>query len=61
VVGESGAGKSLTGAAIIGLLEPPGRVAGGQIVLEGQRIDNLPPEQMRHIRGRRSAPSFRTR
>ena len=38
VVGESGAGKSLTGAAIIGLLEPPGRVAGGQILLEGQRI-----------------------
>jgi peptide/nickel transport system ATP-binding protein len=43
VVGESGAGKSLTGAAIIGLLEPPGRVAGGQILLDGQRIDNLPP------------------
>ena len=32
VVGESGAGKSLTGAAIIGLLEPPGRIASGQIV-----------------------------
>ena len=41
VVGESGAGKSLTGAAIIGLLEPPGRIAGGQILLEGERIDNL--------------------
>jgi peptide/nickel transport system ATP-binding protein len=36
-------------------------VAGGQILLEGQRIDNLPHEQMRHIRGRRSAPSSRTR
>jgi len=58
VVGESGAGKSLTGAAIIGLLEPPGRVASGQIVLEGQRIDNLPPEQMRHIRGRRIGAIF---
>lgn len=61
VVGESGAGKSLTGAAIIGLLEPPGRVASGQILLEGQRIDNLSNDQMRHIRGGASAPSSRTR
>src|SRR5437868_3821611 len=58
VVGESGAGKSLTGAAIIGLLEPPGRVASGQIVLEGQRIDNLPQEAMRRIRGRRIGAIF---
>ena len=41
VVGESGAGKSLTGASIIGLLEPPGRIVSGEILLEGQRIDNL--------------------
>ena len=58
VVGESGAGKSLTGAAIIGLLEPPGRVASGQILLEGQRIDNLSNDQMRHIRGRRIGAIF---
>jgi len=58
VVGESGAGKSLTGAAIIGLLEPPGRVAGGEIVLEGRRIDTLGYEQMRHIRGRRIGAIF---
>ena len=58
VVGESGAGKSLTGAAIIGLLEPPGRIAGGQILLGGQRIDNLPYEQMRKIRGRRIGAIF---
>ena len=58
VVGESGAGKSLTGAAIIGLLEPPGRVAGGQIVLEGQRIDQLSFEEMRHIRGRKIGAIF---
>ena len=58
VVGESGAGKSLTGAAIIGLLEPPGRIAGGEIQLEGQRIDNLPYEQMRAIRGRKIGAIF---
>jgi peptide/nickel transport system ATP-binding protein len=58
VVGESGAGKSLTGASIIGLLEPPGRIASGQILLEGQRIDNLPNEQMRHIRGRKIGAIF---
>lgn len=58
VVGESGAGKSLTGAAIIGLLEPPGRIAGGQILLEGQRIDNLDQDAMRHIRGKRIGAIF---
>ena len=58
VVGESGAGKSLTGAAIIGLLEPPGRIAGGEILLEGRRIDNLPPDQMRRIRGRQIGAIF---
>ncbi len=52
VVGESGAGKSLTGAAIIGLLDPPGRVAAGEIRFDGRRIDNLPYEAMRRIRGR---------
>jgi peptide/nickel transport system ATP-binding protein len=58
VVGESGAGKSLTGAAIIGLLEPPGRIGGGQIFLEGERIDGLPYERMRHIRGRKIGAIF---
>lgn len=58
VVGESGAGKSMTGSAIIGLLEPPGRIASGQVLLEGQRIDNLPYEQMRRIRGRRIGAIF---
>ncbi|RYF34701.1 MAG: ABC transporter ATP-binding protein [Comamonadaceae bacterium] len=58
VVGESGAGKSLTGASIIGLLEPPGRVASGQILLEGQRIDQLDHQQMRHIRGKRIGAIF---
>jgi peptide/nickel transport system ATP-binding protein len=58
VVGESGAGKSLTGAAIIGLLEPPGRIAGGVVELKGARIDNLPPAQMRPIRGKRIGMVF---
>src|SRR5450432_3140552 len=52
VVGESGAGKSLTGAAIIGLIDPPGRIAGGQIRLAGRRIDNLSQEALRRVRGR---------
>ena len=52
VVGESGAGKSLTGAAVIGLLEPPCRIAGGEIRFDGRRIDNLPYEKLRRIRGR---------
>jgi peptide/nickel transport system ATP-binding protein len=58
VVGESGAGKSLTGAAIIGLLEPPGRIAGGQVRLDGMRIDNLSRERMRPIRGRQIGAIF---
>src|ERR1700758_3494312 len=58
VVGESGAGKSLTGAAIIGLIEPPGRIGVGEIHLTGERIDHLPPERMRRIRGRRIGMVF---
>jgi peptide/nickel transport system ATP-binding protein len=58
VVGESGAGKSLTGAAIIGLLEPPGRIASGEILLNGRRIDTLDEEQMRRVRGREIGAIF---
>ncbi len=58
VVGESGAGKSLTGAAIIGLLEPPGRIAGGEVVFDGQRIDNLGNDDMRKLRGKRISMIF---
>ena len=58
VVGESGAGKSLTGSAVIGLIDPPGRIAGGEILLDGQRIDNLSPAAMREIRGRRIGMVF---
>ena len=58
VVGESGAGKSLTGMSIIGLLEPPGRIAEGCIRLDGRRIDNLAPEAMRRIRGKQIGAVF---
>ncbi|MCP4182176.1 MAG: ABC transporter ATP-binding protein [Hyphomicrobiales bacterium] len=58
VVGESGAGKSLTGAAIIGLLEPPGRIAGGEIIFDGQRIDNLEHADIQKLRGKRIAMIF---
>src|SRR4051812_19838360 len=58
VVGESGAGKSLTGAAIIGLLEPPGHVASGRIMFDGRRIDNLPPAALRRIRGKEIGAIF---
>src|SRR5262245_13011061 len=58
VVGESGAGKSLTGAAIIGLLDPPGRISGGEVLLKGDRIDNLPAEALRRIRGKRIGMVF---
>ena len=58
VVGESGAGKSLTGASIIGLLEPPGRIASGSIWFDGQRIDTLDTEGMRRLRGRHIGAIF---
>jgi len=58
VVGESGAGKSLTGTAVIGLLEPPGRIGAGEIHLKGERIDDLPPARMRRIRGKRIGMVF---
>jgi len=53
-VGESGAGKSLTGAAIMGLLEPPGRITGGRIALAGERIDG----RAETVRGRQIGMIF---
>jgi peptide/nickel transport system ATP-binding protein len=58
VVGESGAGKSITGAAIIGLMEPPSRIAGGTIRFAGRRIDDLSDAAMRHIRGKEIGAIF---
>jgi peptide/nickel transport system ATP-binding protein len=58
VVGESGAGKSLTGAAVIGLIDPPGRVAGGEVHLDGERIDHLPEARLGRLRGKRIGAIF---
>jgi peptide/nickel transport system ATP-binding protein len=58
VVGESGAGKSMTGLAVIGLLDPPGRIAAGEVRLEGRRIDHLSHEELRRIRGRKIGVIF---
>jgi peptide/nickel transport system ATP-binding protein len=58
VVGESGAGKSLTGSAVIGLLPEPGRIVQGEIHLSGRRIDGLSDEEMRRIRGKEIGAIF---
>jgi peptide/nickel transport system ATP-binding protein len=58
VVGESGAGKSMTGTAVIGLLPDPIRVQSGEINFRSRRIENLDAEQMRRIRGREIGTIF---
>nr|WP_319389371.1 ABC transporter ATP-binding protein [uncultured Cohaesibacter sp.] len=58
VVGESGAGKSTIGNAVIGLLEPPGHMAAGEIYLKGERIDNLNDREKRKLRGKRIGMIF---
>ncbi|MGB0965482.1 MAG: ABC transporter ATP-binding protein [Litorivicinus sp.] len=54
LVGESGAGKSMTGAAIMGLIEPPGRITEGHVELSGERVDTAPER----FRGRRIGMVF---
>ncbi|MCD9465286.1 dipeptide ABC transporter ATP-binding protein [Photobacterium phosphoreum] len=51
VVGESGAGKSTVGNAVIDLLSPPGQIASGEVFLDGNKISGLTPEKMRNVRG----------
>ena len=58
LVGESGSGKSATGFSILGLLEPPGRVVSGRVLLDGVDITGLGGEAMRRIRGARIAMVF---
>ncbi len=58
LVGESGSGKSVTGFSVLGLVEPPGRVVSGQVLLDGEDITRLPPKAMRGVRGSRVAMVF---
>lgn len=58
VVGESGAGKSVTGTAVLGLLERPAYQAGGRILFDGRRIDTLDEDAMRTLRGKEIAAVF---
>jgi peptide/nickel transport system ATP-binding protein len=58
LVGESGSGKSVTGYSILGLIEPPGKVAGGEVLLNGQDLIRLKGEAMRRIRGAQIAMIF---
>lgn len=58
IVGESGAGKSMAGNAVIGLLTPPAHIAAGEIWLNGSRIDALKGDAMRRLRGKQIGMVF---
>jgi peptide/nickel transport system ATP-binding protein len=58
LVGESGSGKSVTGFSIIGLIDPPGRIAGGSILYQGRDLATLTEREMRSLRGDRIAMIF---
>jgi peptide/nickel transport system ATP-binding protein len=58
LVGESGSGKSVTGFSILGLVDPPGRIAGGKILFHGRDITQLPERELRSLRGNRIAMIF---
>jgi len=58
VVGESGAGKSITGSAVIGLLDHPAKIAGGSVTLQGEKISGLNEDELRSVRGKRIGTIF---
>ena len=58
LVGESGSGKSVTGYSILGLVDPPGRIVGGSVRLDGQELIGMPRAHLRALRGRRIAMVF---
>ncbi len=58
LVGESGCGKSVTALALLGLVPPPGRITGGEIVLERRDLTSLAEDELDGVRGRRVAMIF---
>jgi peptide/nickel transport system ATP-binding protein len=58
LVGESGSGKSMTGYSIMGLVDPPGRIVGGRIALNGEDLSTLDEAGWRKLRGNRVAMIF---
>ncbi|MFN8720064.1 MAG: ATP-binding cassette domain-containing protein, partial [Rhodospirillales bacterium] len=58
LVGESGSGKTVTGFSLLGLVDPPGRVAGGRVLFDGRDLVGLPEPEWRRLRGRRIAMVF---
>ena len=58
LVGESGSGKSITGFSVLGLVDPPGRIVEGEILLKGENLVGQPDERLRAVRGNRIAMIF---
>ncbi len=58
IVGESGCGKSMTSLSIMRLIEKPGQIEGGEILLEGKDIVKMSEDEMRKIRGKKIAMIF---
>ncbi|MEP6655890.1 MAG: ABC transporter ATP-binding protein [Betaproteobacteria bacterium] len=58
LVGESGSGKSVTGFSILGLVDPPGRIVGGEVLFQGRNLVGLAEHEIRHLRGNRIAMVF---
>ncbi|MCA3564673.1 MAG: ABC transporter ATP-binding protein [Methylocystis sp.] len=58
LVGESGSGKTVTGFSILGLIDPPGRIAGGSVRLEGRELVGLTNAALRDVRGKQIAMVF---
>jgi peptide/nickel transport system ATP-binding protein len=58
LVGESGSGKSVTGFSLIGLIDPPGEIVGGEVRFQGRDLLRLPEEELRRLRGDRIAMIF---